>query len=142
MIRLPVCPHCGTVYRYRDTKDAWKQKENTCYHCQKKFRVRLMPYVIVEALILLPLCVGFNLLMLNRMEKLNLFALFAATLFFLLLGYLLIPFFVRFIKMDEDKDNKNLNHKKKNRKQPIKKNNESNRSKIKQNQHKNKKRRS
>lgn len=102
MFRLPVCPHCGTVYRYRDTKKAWKQKENTCYHCKKTFRAKLMPYGAAEALLLLPLCIGFNILMLNRMRDLNLFALFAATVAFILLFYLLIPFFIHFVKKEEN----------------------------------------
>lgn len=115
MFRLPVCPHCGTIYRYQDTKNAWKQKENTCYHCHKKFRVKLMPYVAVEAAILIGLCIGFNILMLNHMSKLNLVALFAATLVFLLLSYLLIPFFIRFRKTEDEKSvgrDRPQNHKK------------------------------
>lgn len=105
MFRLPVCPHCGTVYRYRDVKKAQKQKENTCYHCKKGFRARLLPYVMVEALILLPLCIGFNILLLNRMSRLNLIALFAVTIGFLLIGYLVFPFFVAFQKTEKTAQN-------------------------------------
>lgn len=107
MFRLPVCPHCGTVYRYRDTKNAQKQKVNTCYHCKKKFRAKLLPYVAVEALVLTVICIGFNLLLLSRMEELNLFVLFASTAVFLLLIYLLFPFFMKFIKIEE-KSGKNV----------------------------------
>lgn len=101
MLRLPVCPHCGTVYRYRETAAAHRQKENTCYHCGGRFRVRRTPYIWIEVLILLPLCVGFNLLLLTRMERLNLFALFASTVVFLTVGYFLAPFFSRFVKTEE-----------------------------------------
>lgn len=105
MLRLPVCPHCGTVYRYRDTVAANSQKKNTCYHCGGRFRVRRTPYIWIEVLILLPLCVGFNILLLTRMAKLNLVALFVSTVAFLLLGYFLAPFFSRFVKTDEKEKN-------------------------------------
>ena len=138
MFRLPVCPHCGTVYRYRDTKKAFRQKENTCYHCQQKFRAALMPYLAVEALILLPLCIGFNILLLTRMTQLNLIALFAATAGFLLLGFLLYPFFVHFRKIEKtaEKNQKNSQY------SPIIVNNGSNNKKNQKKQQKSMKRRS
>ena len=34
-----VCPHCGTVYRYADTKRLVRKKTTQCYHCQKTCRV-------------------------------------------------------------------------------------------------------
>lgn len=102
MFRLPVCPHCGTVYRYRDTKDAMKQRENTCYHCKKKFRAALMPYVLIEALALAAVCVVVNILLLKGMKELSLIPLFAVTVVFILLIYLLYPFFLRFKIIEED----------------------------------------
>ena len=101
MFRLPVCPHCGTVYRYRDTLKAQRQKDNTCYHCGKSFRAGILPGAALEALILLPLCVGFNILLLTRMERLDLFALFASTAVFILLAYVCSPYFTRFKKSEQ-----------------------------------------
>ncbi len=121
MFRLPVCPHCGTVYRYRDVKAACKQKDNTCYHCKKPFRSKLLPYIAAEILILLPLCVGFNLILLHRMTELNLIALFTVTVGFLLLGYFLFPFFVHFIQTGKrtEKSGKDLqNNRVNNRNKP------------------------
>ena len=101
---MPVCPHCGTVYRYKDTKLALKNRENTCYHCQKKFRAKIFPDMIVGALIPLALCIGFNIFLLSRMTDLLLIPLFAATLVFLLIIYLIVPFFTRFKKEDNEEN--------------------------------------
>ena len=100
MFRLPVCPHCGTVYRYKDTKDAIRKKDNTCYHCKKEFRARIFPYLLVGALIPLVLCIGMNIFLLTRMENLQLIPLFAVTLLCLLIIYLIIPFFTKFKKSE------------------------------------------
>ena len=106
MFRLPVCPHCGTVYRYKDTKKAIKEKKNICYHCQKEFKVKYFPYILVDIVLLLALCIAVNILLLNRMTALNLFALFGVTLAFMLAGYLLVPFFIRFVKIENTKNKK------------------------------------
>ncbi len=105
MFRLPTCPHCGTVYRYRDTKEAIKKKENTCYHCNKKFTAKRFPYLLVGALIPLVLCIVINIILLLRMENLQLIPLFCVTLVFLLIIYFIIPFFTKF-KKSEEKDKK------------------------------------
>lgn len=102
MFRLPVCPHCGTVYRYKDTKAAIKQKENTCYHCQKRFKARIFPYILVGAAIPLVLCIALNIFLLTRMTNLELLPLFAVTLVFLLIIYIIIPFFTKFKKIEEE----------------------------------------
>ena len=105
MFRLPVCPHCGTVYRYRDTRRALKNKENTCYHCKNRFKARSFPYIFVGAVVPLVLCIAVNIFMLTRMKSLQLLPLFAVTLAALLIIYLIIPFFTKFKKL-EKKDNK------------------------------------
>lgn len=104
MFRLPVCPHCGTVYRYKDTKAAIKNKENTCYHCKKKFTAKRFPYILVGALIPLVLCIGFNIFLLTRMKNLELLPLFAAALLCILIIYLIIPFFTKFKKSENEKE--------------------------------------
>ena len=106
MFRLPVCPYCGTVYRYRDTKEAVRNKENTCYHCQKKFKAKIFPYLLIGAVIPLVCCIAVNIFLLTRMETLQLIPLFAVTLVFMLIIYLIIPFFTKFKKMKDDTDNK------------------------------------
>lgn len=107
MFRLPVCPHCGTVYRYKDTKKAIKNKENECYHCQKRFKSKLFPYILVGALIPLVLCIALNIFLLTRMTNLQLLPLFAVTIVFLLIIYIIIPFFTKFKKIeDKSKEDK------------------------------------
>ena len=101
MFRLPVCPHCGTVYRYKDTKTAIKNKENECYHCQKRFKAKLFPYILVGALIPLILCIALNIFLLTRMTNLQLLPLFAVTIVFLLIIYIIIPFFTKFKKIED-----------------------------------------
>ena len=103
MFRLPVCPHCGTVYHYKDTKSAVKNKENECYHCKKRFKARIFPYILIGALIPLTLCIGFNIFLLSRMERLQLVPLFIAALSAMLIIYLIIPFFTKFKKIEDSK---------------------------------------
>ncbi len=106
MFHLPVCPHCGTVYRYKDTRQAIKNKDNTCYHCQKRFRARLFPTILVGAIIPLVLCIAINIFLLTRMTNLQLLPLFAVTLGFLLIIYIIIPFFTKFKKIEEESNEK------------------------------------
>lgn len=101
MFRLPVCPHCGTVYRYKDTKQAIRNKENTCYHCQKRFRAKMFPYILVGVILPLALCIGLNIFLLTRMTDLQLLPLFGVTLGFMLIIYLIIPFFTKFKKIED-----------------------------------------
>ena len=107
MFHLPVCPHCGTVYRYKDTKQAIKKKENTCYHCQKRFRATVFPFILVGAILPLALCIGINIFLLTRMTDLLLLPLFAVTIGFLLIIYLIIPFFTKFKKIEDGSKEKN-----------------------------------
>ncbi len=102
MFKLPVCPHCGTVYRYKDTKKAIKDKNIICYHCKKDFSAKIFPGVLVGCGILLVLCIGLNILVLFRMKDLQVWPLFVITLLFILLGYIIIPFFTTFKKKDNN----------------------------------------
>ena len=111
MFHLPVCPHCGTVYRYKDTKQAIRKKDNTCYHCQKRFRAKLFPYILVGAIIPLVLCIALNIFLLTRMINLEILPLFAVTLGFMLIIYIIIPFFTKFKEIEDE--SKEKNHKKK-----------------------------
>lgn len=111
MFHLPVCPHCGTVYRYKDTKQAIKKKDNTCYHCQKRFRARVFPYILIGAILPLVLCIALNIFLLTRMTNLSLLPLFAVTLGFLLIIYIIIPFFTKFKKIEDESKEKNQKEK-------------------------------
>ncbi|MBQ6152219.1 MAG: hypothetical protein IJJ15_00500 [Ruminococcus sp.] len=112
MFRLPVCPHCKTVYHYQDTKKALKKKHCTCYHCEKDFKAGIFPGILVIGCIIVALSILTNMFLLTRMKSLNLIILFVSTFLFLGLLYVLIPFFVSFKKEDE-KMNKKTNKKSK-----------------------------
>lgn len=103
MFRLPVCPHCGTIYRYKDTKKAIKDKDNICYHCNKKFRAKIFPGILIGAMIPLILCIVINIILLSSMKEAQIVPLFAVTLVFLLIIYLIVPFFTKFRKTEDDK---------------------------------------
>lgn len=103
MFRLPVCPHCGTIYRYKDTKKAIREKDNICYHCNKKFRARIFPGILVGAVIPLILCIVINIILLSSMKEAQILPLFAVTLVFLMIIYLIVPFFTKFRKTEDDK---------------------------------------
>lgn len=104
MFHLPKCPHCGTIYRYKDVKEATRKKDNTCYHCGKKFRARIFPGILAGALIPIILAVLLNILLLTRMKELQLLPLFIVTVLFILLVFLIVPFFTSFQKTEENPD--------------------------------------
>lgn len=108
MFKLPVCPHCGTVYRYKDVAEILKQRfgmtkngDPICYHCKKKFKSSLIPGIFVLIPIWLLLNIGTLLLMLSRMSSLNIVLLFIITILYIMLMVLLIPFFVTFKKTEK-----------------------------------------
>ncbi len=103
MFRLPVCPHCGTIYRYKDTKKAIRDKDNICYHCNKKFRAKIFPGILIGAVIPLILCIVINIILLSSMKEAQIVPLFAVTLVFLLIIYFIVPFFTKFRKTEDDK---------------------------------------
>ena len=107
MFKLPKCPHCGTIYRYKDVREALKKKDNTCYHCEKKFTAKVFPGIIAGAGLPIILAVLVNIFLMTRMkDNLELIPLFIVTVAFILLIILIIPFFTKFQKTD-DEPNKN-----------------------------------
>ncbi len=64
MFKLPTCPYCNTIYRYRDVKNNNK-KEIKCYHCKNIIRTSKIKGYIVSGVILTALAVAVNILILN-----------------------------------------------------------------------------
>lgn len=118
MFKLPVCPHCGTVYRYKDVRKVWgedirntyrtmdhnKAHKHTCYHCHKEFRASGFPGIIVLILLWIIVNMGTLLLMLSRMTQLNIVLMFTVTLVYMALVVVLLPFFVTFRKIEKKKE--------------------------------------
>jgi len=118
MFRLPVCPHCGTIYRYKETSRIMRsgflkskdKKKNVCYHCKKSFRTAYLPGVLIPLAIWLALNITTNLIMLSRMDRLNLALMFITTVVYMALAFIALPFFIRFVP--EEKINNKRNNKK------------------------------
>ena len=110
MFRLPVCPHCGTVYRYSDVRKALRKKENTCYHCEKGFRAKVFPHILAEVIPLAAICIAVNIALLSRMKELELLPMFAVTVGFMILGWLIMPFFAGFTATNKTEKKKQCKH--------------------------------
>lgn len=95
MLKLPVCPHCHTIYRYGDVKNTLYEKNHKCYHCNKIFiisKIRILFLFIIIALI----AAIFNVFELYMMAGINFIALLVTNIIIITVGILLIPFFVKF----------------------------------------------
>lgn len=104
MFKLPTCPYCDTVYRYKDVSDI-KEKEHKCYHCDKPFEVKKMPYILILIFITAVLCVALNLLILFNMVNFNIWLLLIPTACIIFVAKFLIPFFVKFKKTETKNSN-------------------------------------
>ncbi len=49
MFRLPVCPHCHTVYHYGDVRKNKDKKVIQCYHCKKNFIQSRKGFIVLFA---------------------------------------------------------------------------------------------
>ncbi len=112
MFKLPVCPYCNTIYRYKDVGKNSKHKECVCYHCGKKFRVSKKKFLILFLEIAL-ICAIFDVISLYTVARMSFGELFAANVIFMFVGLFLRPFFIKFKKPDIpfDKTNTNINKK-------------------------------
>lgn len=69
MFRLPVCPHCRTVYSYREVKKSGKIIK--CYHCKKEFKKSFLSKIIPFLLTLIPAFIINIFLLFNAGELLT-----------------------------------------------------------------------
>lgn len=97
MFRLPVCPHCKTIYRYKDVKKKSVEKECNCYHCGKKFRVSKKKILILFLIIALITAI-FDVFALYMIAGTNLAGLMITNIIAVTAGFLLVPYFVEFKK--------------------------------------------
>ena len=97
MFKLPVCPHCKTIYRYKDVKKEEVKKECTCYHCGKKFRVSKNKILILFLIIALITAI-FDVLALYMIAGTSLIGMIIMNIIAVTAGFFLIPYFVEFKK--------------------------------------------
>lgn len=109
MFKLPICPHCSTIYRYGEVKNSVKDKTKTCYHCGKTFAVSKKGAVLLFV-VLIAAASAINVLELYITPSLNFLVLAATNIILLIIGIVLIPFFVKFKKINGKAD-KNKNKK-------------------------------
>lgn len=100
MFKLPVCPYCHTVYRYGKVRKIKSEgKTSVCYHCNKEFRIEKKWGFLVLGLIILVAAVATNLLILNNLYSLNVTPLIVSTVAYIIIGFILVPFFINFKKL-------------------------------------------
>lgn len=97
MFKLPVCPHCRTIYRYKDVKKELGKKESKCYHCGKKFRISKKKILILFLIIALITAI-FDVLALYMVAGLNFIGLMITNIIIVTAGFFLIPYFTEFKK--------------------------------------------
>ena len=96
MIGVKKCPHCGTVYRYGDLfrmlkKYVGKNREESCYHCEKSFQLTLFPKIIPAAIIWIVLSVETNIALLSGMKELNIPIMMIVTVVYIAAFVLILP---------------------------------------------------
>ncbi len=104
MFKLPVCPHCSTIYRYSEVKKTAFKKKQICYHCKKEFNISKKG-IIVLALLVICAAAALNLAQLYITPSLSLLFLLATNIILVAVGALLIPFFITY-KGSNKKENK------------------------------------
>ena len=95
MPKLPVCPHCHTIYRYDDVRKLIFEKEHTCYHCDKNFRIS-KKNVLILFLIIEIIASALNVFELYMMA--DFMVLIITNIISLLIGIILVPYFLKMIK--------------------------------------------
>lgn len=97
MFRLPVCPHCHTVYRYGDVKKVSKKKIEKCYHCKKDFKVSKSG-ILILLLIVIAIGIEVNIFQINVFNNINFAVMFVTNIVLVIMAVLFLPFFVSFKK--------------------------------------------
>ena len=94
-MKLPVCPHCHTVYRYGEVRRLLLHREAVCYHCQKRFQIKKTRCLLL-LLIWVAVCVAVNILSLVLIGNITVIGMFITNVILAVLAILLTPFFIRF----------------------------------------------
>lgn len=100
MLKLPVCPYCNAIYRYKDVKSITHDKVCRCFHCNKKFTVSYKKGRIVILSAVALLLIVLNVLMFNFVSNVSILGCLIISVLFISLAVILFPFTVRFKKID------------------------------------------
>lgn len=95
MLKLPVCPHCNAVYRYKELISM--KGTNNCYHCGKKFIVKRAEGRAVLLCVVCILLIIFNLFLFFSSQDLKITGvLTVADAIVICAAFAAFPFTVRF----------------------------------------------
>ena len=99
MFKLPVCPHCKTVYSYKEVKENNKKKTINCYHCKKDFH-NSRKGLVVLALIICTAAVLVNVFVLSFSAEniVSIIPISVISAVAVIIGIVLIPFFITYKK--------------------------------------------
>jgi membrane protein YdbS with pleckstrin-like domain len=116
VFKLPICPHCRTIYRYGDVRKNLNTKIHTCYHCKKQFKTSFSGLWIL-LLIIIAIGIIVNLIEISVFARTNVTALLVTNIILVLFFLLFVPFFTKFRKFGEDmQKDKNITASKKQQK--------------------------
>lgn len=102
MPKLPVCPHCNTIYRYRDVRRIMNEKSEVCYHCKKSFEIKRKKLWILILIIAL-ICAIFDVFELYMVAQTNFITLVVTNVPFICIGLIFRPFYIKFVKTEKSK---------------------------------------
>ena len=99
MFKLPVCPHCKTVYSYKEVKNNNKKKTIICYHCKKEFKNSRAVFFVIGFIVSLA-AVLINIFLLNTLSGnfVSIIPVIIVSIGAVLLGWILTPFFIKYKK--------------------------------------------
>lgn len=96
MLKLPVCPHCQTVYYYGEVMKSTKQKTMECYHCKKKFTVNKWRGRFIFMSVVVAVMAVIDVLLLCVIKMQSAIPIMIFTVICVLCSLLLLPYTVRY----------------------------------------------
>lgn len=97
MFRLPVCPHCRTVYRYGDVVKNKHHKKIQCYNCKKYFRQSKKGYLMLGLLVfLVSLIINIVTIAIFKDIFKSVVPMFIISVVIIFIGLLLTPLFIKY----------------------------------------------